>query len=39
LARDDDLYPDAGRFVRGMAWAAAISAPFWSGVLAALIWL
>ena len=39
LARDDDLYPDAGRFARGMAWAAAISALFWCPLLAALVWL
>jgi hypothetical protein len=39
LARDDVLDPDVRRFVQGMTWAAAISAPFWCALLAALIWL
>jgi hypothetical protein len=30
---------DAFRFARGMAWAAAISAPVWLAILAALTWL
>ena len=37
-ARDDVLDPDVRRFVQGMTWAAAISAPFWCALLAALIW-
>ena len=39
LARDDALDEDTRRFVQGMAWAAAVSAPFWLAVLAALLWL
>jgi hypothetical protein len=27
------------RLVQGMTWAAALSAPFWLTILAALIWL
>ena len=38
LARDD-AFEDQRRFARGMAWASAISAPFWLAVLAALLWL
>ena len=39
LARDDAREEDTRRLARGMAWASAISAPFWLAVLAALIWL
>ena len=38
LARGDALEEDRRRLVRGMAWASAISAPFWLAVLAALLW-
>jgi hypothetical protein len=40
VARGDNLPPEeeTERFLRGMAWAAAISAPFWCAILAALIW-
>ncbi len=39
VPRDEVLDPDVRRFVRGMAWGGAISAPFWLAILAALIWL
>ena len=39
LAPEAALELDARRFVQGMAWAAAISAPFWLAVLAAFMWL
>ena len=39
LARGDALEEDTWRLVRGIAWASAISAPFWLAVLAALLWL
>jgi len=39
LARDEILPVDTPRLFCGLAWAAAISAPFWCAVLAALIWL
>ena len=39
LTRDDALNEDTRRLMQGMAWASAISAPFWLAVLAALLWL
>lgn len=39
LARDEPLPVDTPRLLRGLAWASAISAPFWLAVLAAVVWL
>ena len=35
--RDRGLEPEAYRFVQGLAWASALSAPFWA-LLLAIIW-
>ncbi len=39
VARGEAPLADTRALLRGVAWAAAISCPFWWALLAALVWL